>query len=67
MDLLTVTEAAKIAGKHESTIRRACAGNALPCQRVGARLWLIAPDDLQRWMDNKPLHKIGPKFKPTPA
>ena len=66
MNLITVTEAAKIANVHPSTIRRACADNALPCQRFGARSWMIARDDLQAWIKNDSLHKRGPKFKSPP-
>jgi len=45
----TVKEAAESLGLAEATIRRAISRGVLPSQKRGARLNLIAPDDVERY------------------
>ena len=47
---LRVHEAARLAGVHEETVRRAYRTRQLSAQRVGARSIRIHPLDLRNWM-----------------
>lgn len=47
---IEVQEAARLAGVHEETIRRAYRNNQLPAQRVGGRGIRVHPIDLKDWM-----------------
>jgi excisionase family DNA binding protein len=48
--MLTVTEAARLAGKHPETIRRWIRSGRLPATKVGAR-YAIERSDLERLLD----------------
>jgi excisionase family DNA binding protein len=47
---LTPTQAARHAGVHDRTIRRALAAGTLRGRTVAGR-WRVAPDDLDAWLD----------------
>ena len=49
---IQVQEAARLAGVHEETIRRAYRNNQLPAQRVGVRGIRIHPTELKDWVAN---------------
>ncbi|HZU01674.1 MAG TPA: helix-turn-helix domain-containing protein [Ktedonobacteraceae bacterium] len=49
----TVKEAAQALGLAESTIRRAIARGVLPARKIGARLNIIAPDDVERYRQER--------------
>ncbi|HUG30968.1 MAG TPA: EAL domain-containing protein [Candidatus Limnocylindria bacterium] len=53
-DLITVAEAARIAGVHRATVRAWCAKGALPSQRQGARSEVrMRRHDLERLLDRR--------------
>lgn len=52
-DLLSTTEAAKIAGMLHETINKACRRGTLPAVIVG-RSWVIKRSDLEVYLANKP-------------
>ena len=47
---IPIQEAARRAGVHEETVRRAYRNNQLPAQRVGLRGIRVHPIDLKEWM-----------------
>lgn len=57
--LLSVTEAARIAGVGPRTIRRWIADGSLPASRLGPRLIRIKPDDLAALGEPIPSAAIG--------
>ena len=58
-DLLTVTEAAALLGRHVSGIRAACERGELRAEKLGQQ-WAIRPADLDTWAGRE-RRKPGPK------
>ncbi len=62
-ELLTVTQAAGIAGVNSSTLRHAIKNGHLSASKVGS-VWIVTRENLNRWMQS-PAHKPkkGPRRK----
>lgn len=60
--LLTLTQAAEIAGKDSSVLRKALAKGNLKGRKLGHG-WVVTREDLQAWMDDPQMHKTGIKAK----
>lgn len=62
MNLLTLTEISQRTGYETSTLRRAIQRGNLKATKLG-KTWLVAENDLKRWLDNPQAHKTGKKPK----
>jgi hypothetical protein len=58
MNLLTLTEAAVIAKRETSSLRRAIQRGDLKATKKG-KTWLVLPKELQRWIDDPTMHIRG--------
>lgn len=62
-EMLTITQAAKLAGMSVAATRRAASNGALKAQKVGA-VWLTQRKHVEAWINNEQSHKPGRKAAP---
>jgi excisionase family DNA binding protein len=63
---MTVAQAAKVLGLSLATVRRHVQEGRMKGERVGARVWLIPEEEIERWKGIGKL-KRGPKPRPPRA
>lgn len=52
--LLTTGEVAQRLRVHQRTVQRWISSGRLPATKVGPRIWRISPEDLKKFLGNKP-------------
>ncbi|MEQ8542029.1 MAG: helix-turn-helix domain-containing protein [Coleofasciculus sp. D1-CHI-01] len=52
--LLTTAEVAQRLRVHQRTVQRWISSGRLPATKVGPRIWRISPEDLKKFLGNKP-------------
>jgi hypothetical protein len=62
---ITITEAARLAGRSVATMSRAARLGLLDARKAGPRAWLTTPQAVADWLENEIAHKPGPKPKQT--
>ena len=63
--MLTTTQAAKLVGRRDNTLRVAIYAGTLPAERQQDHTWLLRAGDVRAWSASAPRYRFKPKL-PVP-